>query len=536
MSTPLHQTWSRRDFLQFIGQTALTTALPVSFLGCSSAPLSSLPFKPIQPSTDDQLLLAEGFHSQILISWQDALTPQLKFGFNNDYTAFFPFQPTTPDEGVLWVNHESVNPLFITGWASGQVRQREDVIKEMKEVGGSLVHIVQKDGRWQVVKNSKFNRRLDAHTPIPFVSARPIAGQKVAMGTLANCAGGVTPWGTLLTCEENYDNCYGELNYSSGKATWKPGPDYIYWRDFFPTNSPEHYGWVVEVNPFTGAAKKLTALGRFCHESATVVVARDGRSVVYSGDDHNDECLYKFIATKPGSLEQGELFAANIESGRWLPLNWNQQPLLQKHFKDQTEVLIRARDAAHLLGASRLDRPEDVEIHPTTGAVFVTLTNNKDKKNYHGSILKIVEDQNDYLSMSFNASTFLTGGRGAQFTCPDNMVFDRRGNLWLTNDVSDQSLNRSKYKGFGNNSLFYIPMSGAHAGRVLRVASAPVTAELTGPSFSPDGKTLFLSVQHPGENSDDRLKPTSHWPLGGNNMPKPSVVTISGPALDSLIA
>ncbi len=335
-------------------------------------------------------------------------------------------------------------------------------------------------------------------------------------------------------CEENYDDFYGETIFSSGKKTWLPGSNYNQWRDYYP-NPPEHYGWVNEVDPFTGKAKKLVALGRFAHESATVTLGNDGRPVVYSGDDHNNECLYKFISNKRGSLEHGELFVADVVNGRWLSLNRNQHPGLQKRFKDQTDVLIHCREAARIVGATLLDRPEDVEIDPNTKAVFVALTNNKTKGNLHGSIMKIVEDGGDHASLTFKASTFQTGGTSAGFSCPDNLAFDRKGNLWMTNDISDSVLNKGPYQPFGNNSLFYIPMSGKNAGEVIRVATAPMTAEFTGPSFSPDGRTLFLSVQHPGEGTEDLSRPLSRWPEGGTSMPKSSVVAISGPSLDALI-
>lgn len=530
---------SRREFLEFMGRTTLAAGLAPALLSCTHVSRSptkpTLPFAPIAPSTKDEIVLADGFHYTRLISWQDKLNQNgLEFGTNNDYTAYFPLNASRPSEGLLWVNHESQDPLFISGWNKGQKRHRRDVVREMKSVGGSLLHIEEKDARWSLVPNSRYNRRLDAFTKIPLISARPIAGTKTATGTLANCAGGVTPWRTILTCEENYDDCFGETVYADGKVSWRPGSQYCEWGEFFK-RPPEHYGWVVEVNPLTGSAKKLTALGRFSHESATVVVAGDGRCVVYSGDDHNDECLYKFIADKPGSLEKGELFVADTNNGRWLPLNYSTQPVLQQHFKDQTEVLIRAREAARLVGATLLDRPEDVEIDPKTRAVYVTLTNNKPKKNLHGSIMKIEETNGDHLSLTFKASTFMTGGPGSPFSCPDNMVFDQRGNLWMTNDISDKSLNKDEYVPFGNNSLFYIPLSGPAAGLAYRVATAPVTAEFTGPSFSADGRTLFLSVQHPGEGSTTRENPISRWPLGGNHLPKSSVVTISGPALDALV-
>ncbi len=262
----------------------------------------------------------------------------------------------------------------------------------------------------------------------------------------------------------------------------------------------------------------------------------DGRIVVYTGDDANNECLYKFIASKPSSLSEGTLYVANIEAGRWESLDYASQPILQKHFKSQTEVLIRLRESSKLVGGTPLDRPEDIDIDPHTGAILVSLTNNKAKDNYHGSILKLEEAEGQYDGLSFTPSTFLAGGEETGFSCPDNLAFDPAGNLWFTSDMSGSAMNKAPYIAFKNNGLFVVPRRGPQAGQVLQVASAPNDAEFTGPCFAPDGKTLFLSVQHPGETSPSIDNLTSHWPDGGQNIPRPSVVCISGSALDGLQA
>ncbi|MCR9206559.1 MAG: DUF839 domain-containing protein, partial [Halobacteriovoraceae bacterium] len=355
---------------------------------------------------------------------------------------------------------------------------------------------------------------------------RPIEGKTVAIGTFANCAGGKTPWNTVLTCEENYHDYYGERTFPERKFK-EPR---LGWNKFYQ-NPPEHYGWVVEVNPKTGEAKKLTGLGRFSHECATCIPTKDGKVAVYSGDDKNSEFLYKFISEKSDSLEKGELFVADVKKGKWVSLDIKKQPALKKAFKDQTDVLIHCREAGRLLGATPMDRPEDIEINPATGDVFVCLTNNKDRDNYHGSILKITEDNKDHGSLSFKASDFLVGGE--DFSCPDNLAFDSKGDLWFATDISGGSMNKPPYSKFKNNGLFYVPMSGSEAGKVTQIASAPTDAELTGISFSPDGKTMFLSVQHPGEKSKSLKELRSHWPKGGAEHPLSSVIEIRGPLLNS---
>jgi secreted PhoX family phosphatase len=542
--------WERRRFLQFLGRSAVTVSalgvFPSMGLVSSCAAGSrrhsdTIPFRPLAPLTRDEVTLADGFRYNIVAKWMDPINSSLSFGTHNDFLSFVPLDPASPEksgDALLWVNHEYLHPLLVTGAKDPTVkRPTSQILEEQEQVGGSIIHI-RKDlgsGDWKLVQDERYNRRITARTRIPFAWDRPIAGATSAVGTLGNCGGGQTPWRTILTCEENYQEVYGERDFSSGKPGGVITRECYYgWEKVFKY-PPEHYGWVVEVNPLTGSAKKLIALGRYSHESATVAVARDGRCVVYSGDDAADRCLYKFIAEKPGSLERGTLYVADLKSGRWQSLDWKSQPVLQKHFADQTEVLIRAREAALLVGGTQLDRPEDIDIDPLTGSVYMTLTNNRAKGNFFGSILKITESGKDPTALDFESATFLAGGPQSGFACPDNLCFDSRGGLWMTSDISGSSANKPPYEKFGNNGLFYIPTQGSHAGEVFQVASAPMDAEFTGPCFAPDGKTLFLSVQHPGETSKDLSQLTSHWPEGGATKPRSAVIGISGPSLEQLI-
>ncbi len=540
----------RRAFLQFLGRMGAVAAItPAAMItGCDPVQkvadttavenpiLKRLPFKSIEPTNIDELVLTKGLQYDIIARWDDPINQEEKFGFNNDYTAFIPLEEGQKEEGLLWVNHEYTNPKFVSGYmGKGQERTKEQVMKEQETVGGSIIHIKLIENKWTMVKNSEFNRRITARTRIPF---RWKKGKEFlegsAVGTLANCSGGVTPWGTILTCEENYDAFYGDyVHTADGDRIFKES--IVGWEKFFKY-PPENYGWVVEVNPLTGEAHKLPALGRCAHECATVSQTKDGRIVVYTGDDANDQCLYKFVAAKPKSrdLTYGTLYVANIFKGTWIPLDYKKQPKLQENFKSQEEVLVRLRDAAKLMGGTPLDRPEDIDIDPLTGNVFVSLTNNTPKGNHHGSILKIEEEDGDKGSQRFKATTFLAGGSNTGFSCPDNMAFDKNGNLWFTSDISGSKMNKGKYAEFKNNGLFLVPADGRDAGLVIQVASAPSDAELTGPSFSPDGRTLFLSVQHPGELSKDLNNLTSHWPEGGNRIPRSAVVAITGADLAKL--
>ena len=526
--------WSRRDFLSFMGRTmgAAALACPVTSFPAAAAASTIEGIRPVAPTTDDEVVLAAGLEYEVLVSWGDPINRTGdRFGFNNDYTAFFPIDGDRHD-GLLWVNHEEVLSAYFSSPSEPDKKSRDDIDREVLEVGGSIIRISRKDGRWRLVQDDRYNRRINGKTQIPIISGQPIAGARVAAGTVGNCAGGVTPWQTVLTCEENFHFFYGDVRFDNGQRVHEK--DTLIGWDRFLDQPPEHYGWVVEIDPFTGAAKKLTALGRFAHEGATVTRAPDGRPVVYMGDDKTDEHIYKFVAAEPGSLEQGTLYVARTDQGRWLSLGLTRDKRLEQAFGTQTELLVRTREAAKLVGATPQDRPEDIEIDPHSGAVLISLTKHPDRP--YGSLLKLVEKDNDPSAEEFIATTFLAGGHESGFACPDNLAFDPRGNLWVCTDISSYELNQPPYEPFKNNGLFYISMSGRHAGIPVQVASAPPGAELTGPTFSPDGRTLFLSVQHPGEDSAGIDALNSHWPDGGDAVPRPSVICISGPLLDELTA
>ncbi len=546
-------TKSRREFLQFFGLStlALSTLPAATFLsGCThtnvlkNIPQTNLGWKPLSPSLDDSLLLADGLNYSVLARWQDPIggTKQkpLQYGTHNDFTSFIPFSENDLTEGILLVNHEYLNPLFVSNFNDSQIlkKTRAQVEIEIKSVGVSLLHVKKINNQWTVVADSKHNTRIDGSTPIPFVSSHPVYGSKIAYGTIANCAGGKTPWNTFLTCEENYDMYYGDwkkVPHGDEKPVVKYHDKDFGWYQHFD-RPPLHYGWVVEINPVTKKAKKLTALGRFAHEGATCIQPdKKGPTVVYMGDDSSDEFIYKFISDKPDSLETGTLFVANTTEGKWLPLTMQAHPDFKKLFRNQTDLLIQTRLAAKTVGATPQDRPEDIEINPANGDIIVALTNNKKHGRPHGSLLKIVEKNADHLSLEFTATTWISGGEDSGLSSPDNLAFDKAGNLWVTSDRAEAEMKADYYKKFMNNGLFYIPMKGPFAGQVYQVASAPVDAELTGPTFSPDGKTLFLCVQHPGDSTKKMGEFTSNWPSGKKeDMPRSAVVTIEGPLLDLL--
>ena len=546
--------YSRRSFISFLGKASLGSIIVPPFLincGNTTTPitkgniskktidrLKKILLVSINPSNQDDLLLTNGLNYHTVIKWGDKINNIDTFGFNNDFTCFIPLNKNNPTDGLLWVNHEYINPLFVSGFNYRDTNEKptkQQVDKEMYNVGGSIIRIKEENGKWKIVKNDPLNRRITAKTPIKLNWDFPIKEKTTVIGTLANCSGGITPWNTFLTCEENYDDFYGETVYDENNQPQHQQGDYYNWTTFY-NYPPEHYGWVVEVNPRDGTCQKHVALGRFAHECCTLYELDDKRVVAYSGDDANDEHLYKFISSKPSSLKEGTLYVADTINGKWLALDWENQPILKRYFDNQTEVLIRAREASKLIGASPLNRPEDIEIDPITGNILISLTNNKPKNDFHGSILKIEETNGEFDSLTFNASTYIAGGEENGFSCPDNLAFDLAGNLWITSDISGDSMNKidNQYTSFKNNSLYVIPRYGKDAGKVIRIASAPKDAELTGPWFSPDGKTLFLSVQHPGEQTTDLQNPTSKWPFDDDNIPKPAVVAIRGDLIEKL--
>ena len=485
----------------------------------------------VSPSSEDKVLLADGLTSRVLISCGTAISSQDFFGDGNDFIAFLPSKD--PKNAFLWVNHEYVNPLFITGRRPAERASKQQVLHEMYHVGGSFLGIEQQGAaHWEVVRGAK-NFRVSATTTIPLSWHEPICGARTAMGTLANCAGGVTPWGTFLTCEENYEWFYGERDTMAGPIDY--GTENIGWHQHVK-NPPEHYGWVVEVDPWQRSYKKHIALGRCAHECAVVKTLQDGRLVVYMADDKAGECLYKFVGSVPHSLAVGTLYVASLSRGRWLPLSRDENSALRAAFDSQTTLLIRLREAAKIADGTPMDRPEGIAIDPTTGHVLIALTNNKPAGNFFGSLLKVIEEDGNHAALSFDFTTFLTGGEETCFACPDNVLFDRHGNLWFTSDISGSSAGRGVYAPFKNNGLFLVPRMGPQAGDVLQIASAPNDAEFSGPCFSPDEKTLFLSVQHPGETSTSLAMPTSRWPLGQAALPKSSIITIQGDLLNKIHA
>ena len=568
------------------------------------------------------------------LKWLDdsaAMRQDRRFGVNNDALAFFP-DASNRRRGTLCVNHEYVQPQLVfagltaAGAERGKARDawiaaHPQTVPWMQSAHGVSVLTLQQGLRgWQVQRGTRPTRRITARTPIEI--SGPARGHglmktaadpsgTVALGTFANCAGGKTPWGTYLTAEENIQDYFGgAASWASStrdEATreahrrWPIGERSVYGWDLVDSrfdlrrepHEPFRHGWIVEIDPTdpNSPPKKRTALGRFCHEGANTILTRDGRVAAYMGDDTKFEYVYKFItrdrfdaknrAANRDLLDEGVLYVARFDAsgnGEWLPLVHDEKgPLNSRNgFSSQADVVIRCRAAADVLGATPMDRPEDVEPNPLTGRVYMALTKNADRaqkrgefsgreldfdanaanprlSNDFGHIIELIEADDDAASTRFRWNVFLLAGdprvAGSKFltraedvvpdriqrgdtyyagfadrsqvspiACPDNLGFDPSGRLWIVTDADGDLI--------ANNGCFVVPTQGPERGLLRQIASAPVGAEVCGCEFTPDGTTLFLSIQHPGEGGTvDR--PVSHWPDGNGLPPRSAVVALS---------
>ncbi|MBP9706029.1 MAG: DUF839 domain-containing protein [Oligoflexales bacterium] len=437
----------------------------------------------------DELSLAPGYEAKLLINYGDVLSHKKDvFGDCNDLITCFPYpNKDSLRFALLGINHEEFHPLYVSGRSENEPVSPEHLKKEMHAVGVSIIAVEKREnGFWQFIENDPYNRRLDANTIIEFSGQQQIAGSSFAKGTLANCSGGKTPWGTFISGEENYQDFFGDqvLNMQTGKRDFSSSS--FGW-ETLDKRPPEHYGWLTEINPFNGSAKKLIPLGRFRHEGATIIISKDKRAVAYSGNDRDGGCIYKFVSDTATSLDNGTLYVASIDRGEWLALDIDKNADLKKNFKSQLDVLINCHAAARLIGGTAMERPEDIKIDPKSGAVYVALTNSVSRGNYNGYVLRISE-QEDYSGRHFNAEPFIAGGQQSGFYCPDNLMFDSHGDLWLTTDVTEKMLGKGPYAEFKRNALFKIPMSGPNQYKPTLIAKAPFDAEFTSPCLAPDGK------------------------------------------------
>ncbi|NTA59897.1 PhoX family phosphatase [Agrobacterium tumefaciens] len=615
MGDVINRRYSRRVFLKgslavaAISSTVSSDAL-LAAEELRQAETSRFEFQELTNSADETHHIAEGYDARILLRWGDKVfqdSPEFdphrqsreaqvrQFGYNNDYIGFLPINGAR-DRGILVVNHEYTNAeLMFPGFADvvdGEVQigeyTEELVAIEIAAHGGTVIEIRSDDGQWRPVLESSYNRRITAETEMTLTG--PVAGHErvrtnvdpsgtSVSGTLNNCAGGVTPWGTYLMAEENFHSHFiGELKKGHREADnyeriGVPGWFY-HWGKFHDRfdvakepNEANRFGWIVEVDPFDpkSTPKKRTALGRFKHEGCETVVNRDGRVVAYSGDDERFEYVYKFVTAgkfdaqnieaNKDLLDTGTLYVARFNDDGtmdWLPLVHGEGPLTQINgFAGQADVLIETRRAADLLGATKMDRPEDVQPARSGGKVFVMLSNNNRRSqayvdaanpradNIFGHIIEITETDGDFASLKSRWEILLKCGdpsvaevgatfspatsRHGWFGMPDNCAIDSDGRLWVATDG-----NSAKVTG-RTDGLWAVDTEGAARGTSKLFFQAPLGAELCGPYFAPQGETLFLAVQHPAEGGNSTYeKPATRWPDFSADMPpRPSVVVVT---------
>ncbi|MER8447445.1 PhoX family phosphatase [Mesorhizobium sp. M1066] len=619
--------FSRRGFLK--GSLAVSaiaaTVSPLALISADEARAaggSAFAFDELEAGIDDKHHVASGYDADVLLRWgdplfadspdfdptkQSAVAQAKQFGYNNDYVGYIPIGGSA-EHGLLVVNHEYTNPHLMfpgivkivekDGKKSAEVAplSKEQVDVEMAAHGGTIVEIRKDGGKWQVVRDGKLNRRITSNTEMAL--SGPVAGHDrvktnadpsgtKVFGTFNNCAGGVTPWGTYVMAEENIHGYFsGELpeghkeaaNYKrlgipEGAYEW--AAHYERFDIAKEPNEANRFGWIVEVdvNDPTSTPRKRTAMGRFKHEGAESIVAKDGRVVFYLGDDERFDYVYKFVtraafnpndrAANKDLLDDGTLHVAKFaEDGtvEWLPIVFGQGPLTAENgFASQADVLIETRRAADLLGATKMDRPEDVQPNGVNGKVYVMLTNNSKRKadqvdaanpraeNAFGHIIEIAEDGGDFTAANGKWEVLLKCGDpavadvGATFSTattangwfgmPDNCAVDSAGRLWVATDgQGPKATGRT-------DGLWAVDTEGAARATSKLFFRVPIGAEMCGPLFAPDDQTAFVAVQHPGDGGEDWEafgRPSyyedlsTRWPDFKPDMPvRPSVVAIT---------
>ncbi|MCB1949455.1 PhoX family phosphatase [Nitrosomonas sp.] len=630
---------SRRGFLKSSAGAAAGVSASAVLGACAPSvlakrkntydrPAGEIGFTAVSPNTlpmIDGVTVPEGYTARVLVSWGDSLTMkphwdtadamdeaiQLHaFGAHTDGMHYFPMPgPLGNWRGLLVANSEYCDPPLVNNITPASEYANVEMTLEMVRAqqaahGVNIMMINKKRRQWEINRRSPFNRRITGNTPCTI--SGPAAGHalmKTAMdfsgrhvlGTLNNCAHGYTPWGTYLTCEENWNGYFGSQSetfspslHESRYGISKNGFGYR-WHEVderfdvnIHRNEPNRFGWVVEIDPFNpwDTPVKRTALGRFKHESAMVVMDNEGQVAVYMGDDERNEYVYKFVsaskmkrgnaASNRNLLDEGILYVARFNadgSGEWLPLVWGQNGLTPENgFADQAEVLIKTRQASDRLGATMMDRPEWVAAHPVTNEIYLTLTNNNRRgstpvsgnspdgtssagsarpavdaanprpDNDFGHIIRWRDDRGNVSATHFEWDIFVQCGdknttktlggsynpdghdgytgniNGDDYGAPDGLWFDREGRLWVQTDQAGDAAGDWINIG-GNVMMCADPVSG----ETKRFLTSPPNSEVTGVVTTPDGRTMFVGIQHPGEDWEINFTDNSTWPDNGHN-------------------
>lgn len=601
------------------GCNSSDTAEPLPPVNVPPAP-ALLGFAAIAAKRADAITVPAGYTAKPFLAWGTPITGSypafledasntaaeqaMQVGMNHDGMHFFPIDVRSGGdssrEGLLVMNHEYVEPNVLHPQGPILPRTAEQAAKEIAAHGVSVVHIEKNaQGQWQVVANSPFNRRITGETPMEL--AGPVRGHAKVVtkyspdgsrtrGTLNNCAHGYTPWGTYLTAEENWAGYFMNSDetqvrehrrYAVGRSNGR-----YFWETASPTadrfsrfnastlattaaedyrNEPNTFGWIVEIDPFNpdSVPQKRTALGRFAHEGIVFAKVTEGEPLVaYSGDDSQNEYIYKYVSKAPyfkntaggHLLNEGTLYVARFNangSGDWLALDITNPEFVAKAalagvvFSDQADVLLNTRLAADVAGATKMDRPEWGAVHPETSEVYFTLTNNTARtaanvdaanpraNNATGHIIRWKERGN-VAANQFDWDIFMLAGDVGTTTpgsslvltadnhlaSPDGLWFDNNGLLWIQTDMSGSQQSSGPY---GNNQMLVAdPVSR----QIKRFLVGPTDCEVTGVIMTPDQRTMFVNIQHPGDRSTV-TNFTSNWPSGGTSRPRSATVIIT---------
>ncbi|MET4103637.1 secreted PhoX family phosphatase [Roseovarius sp. MBR-78] len=583
---------SRRGFLSGLvafGSGAAAMGLGAALPGAARAE-GRFAFTPIAAQADTTVHVPEGYDWQVLVRWGDGLFSDVAdfdnatggaegdadrvFGENNDGMEFF----LLGDRQVIAVNHEYVNrDVNLPQRADGTPESLEDVRKLQKLQGVTVMEVAEGAQGWHVVKDSPVNRRITHLTPMTL--SGPAAGHELlrtkadptgrqALGTFNNCGSGRTPWGTYLTCEENFNGYFGTTDAGAalpedyaryGIRAEGRGYDYHKYDARFDVAQnpaePRRAGYVVEIDPSDASSTpvKRTALGRFKHENAELVLAPDGRVVVYMGDDERGEFLYKYVSEgsyapggdTSGLLDRGTLYVARFDedgTGRWLALTPETTGMAL------AEICILTRQAASIVGATTMDRPEWVATNPLRAEGYCALTNNKNRgikpnaggdatpvggpnpraENHYGQILRWRPAGEDHTAEAFTWDLYVMAGNptvhgdayagsaniheGNLFNSPDGMAFDSTGLLWIQTDGDDG--NEGDFAGMGNNQML---VGDPVSGRIERFLTGPNGCEVTGLAWSADRRAMFVGIQHPD----------APFPDGEGRLPRSSIVVVT---------
>ena len=578
----------RRGFLG--GVLAFGSAAALGLVGTQAraGATTRFAFEPIGTATDHDVHVPQGYRVQVLVRWGDALwsdaensfSPQdgvplsvsdRVFGENTDGMALF----VIDGREILAVNSEFANIRSNLPQASGGIPRSLDDIQLLKNLQGvTIMEIEKRENGYGVVVDSRFNRRITHDTPC--MVSGPLAGHALlktnadptgrhVMGTLNNCGSGRTPWGTYLTCEENFNGYFGAsgmMPEGEGYTRYGLRPQGRFGYEFYDPrfdvsnepNEPHRHGHVVEIDPAnpSSAPIKRTALGRFKHENAALVQSDGGRIVVYMGDDERGEFLYRYVSAgtwREGQnggdlLDRGQLYVARFNddlSGDWIALTPEATGM------DDASILCFTRMAASAVGATTMDRPEWVAVNPQMPEAYCALTNNRNRgvkpnaggdqtpvngpnpraENHYGQIVRWRPDGGDHASDRFEWDLFVMAGNpevhadayagssnltaGNMFNSPDGIAFSSDGLLWIQTDGEDD--NQGDFTGMGNNQML---IGNPQSGEIARFMTAPNGAEVAGLCWSADRKTAFVGIQHPGGS----------WP-DGTGRPRSSIVAIS---------